>query len=147
MRNKKGFTLVELMVVVAVVGVLATVAVPIYSSVTKRAKEKICDTNRLLVESAVIAYLEVGNNGKPHTFTSAARSFGMENPPKEKEGASAGPFTEDVWTEDFKTNFKNEKLPRCPFDEENGKYAVTLHYRANTTPAVEVTCETEHENK
>ncbi len=53
-QNKKGFTLVELMIVVVIMGILVAVAVPVYGAVTTNAERKTCHANcRIIQEMAV----------------------------------------------------------------------------------------------
>ncbi|MCH5189576.1 MAG: prepilin-type N-terminal cleavage/methylation domain-containing protein, partial [Oscillospiraceae bacterium] len=40
--NKKGFSLVELMIVVVIMGILIAVAIPLYGAITKNANNKTC---------------------------------------------------------------------------------------------------------
>jgi prepilin-type N-terminal cleavage/methylation domain-containing protein len=42
-RNNKGFTLIELMIVVVIIGILAALAIPRFSKASDRAKEKEAD--------------------------------------------------------------------------------------------------------
>ena len=53
MKSKKGFTLVELMIVVVIMAILVAVAVPIYSAVTANAKKKTCIGNQREIVASV----------------------------------------------------------------------------------------------
>lgn len=52
-NNKKGFTLVELVIVVAVMAVLVAVAIPTVSSITKSAQDAVAESNARTIESVI----------------------------------------------------------------------------------------------
>ena len=53
--KQKGFTIIELMIVVSIVGILATVAIPAYSNYTVKAK--------ISEAFSVIGPWKIGNDG------------------------------------------------------------------------------------
>jgi type IV pilus assembly protein PilA len=61
-RVQQGFTLIELMIVVAIIGILAAVALPAYQDYTVRAK---VTEGLSLAGSAKVAVAENAANGKP----------------------------------------------------------------------------------
>lgn len=54
--NQKGFTLVELMVVVVIIGILVAIAVPIYNNVSEKAKQNTHDANVRILMGAGSSY-------------------------------------------------------------------------------------------
>ena len=105
MKSKKGFTLVELMIVVVIMAILVAVAVPIFSAVTKNARVKTCAANRREIISQVNGFLMGNVDGDQHT---AAGSFEVSA----AGGVTAGTSTDAKYTD---TMFKGlfQEVPVC----------------------------------
>lgn len=60
--NKKGFTLVELMAVIAILGIILLIAVPSYLGVSKKIKEDMWDNKMKMIETAVEMWVQDNKN-------------------------------------------------------------------------------------
>lgn len=106
MINRKGFSLVELMIVVVIMGILIAVAVPLYGAITKNAEKRTCQDNQRTIRAAHARYVldDIGNKSNV-IFKDGHSSF---------NGSSQKP--EDVFKEDFLDCFDGSSLPKCPVD-------------------------------
>lgn len=67
MRDKRGFTLVEIMIVVAIIGLLAAIAIPNYVNSRATAATNACIANLRQLDSAVQMF-QVDNGAWPAAF-------------------------------------------------------------------------------
>lgn len=138
MNSKKGFTLVELMIVVVVIGILLAVGIPAYNSVIAAGSRKVCNTQMIQLKSEAKNWC-IDNNW--NTFVSYAIGSD-ENGNRiflryDTEGYTAG-LSQDqlfLFNRDVHPNVKP-----CP---SGGIYYVRVLPGETGVPTIECVCDCE----
>lgn len=94
-KIKKGFTLLELVVVIVVIGILASIAIPTYGQVIERANEKSAQTTAqsFVAEAKIIAAFD---NMGSSTLTAPAMETAQLDAPTVVDGTVPGTYTVTV---------------------------------------------------
>ena len=111
LRSKKGFTLIELMIVVAIIGILAAIAIPNFLKFQAKSKQSEAKSNLGAIYTGQIAYLGETNSygdfiginwapsGNPRYHYTLGGTYGWTTTDNVNRGATTGtnPGT-PVWT-------------------------------------------------
>lgn len=123
MKNRKGFTIVELVIVIAVIAILAGVLIPTFSAIIKNSKTS--------------AALQQAENAMKQILTNTTASM--------PEGSAYYVNDDDDAQADYLFVFENQKLAQknidkngkaegsYPVADDNGEYTVFVSYRAFDT--------------
>ena len=77
LRNESGFTLVELMVVVAIIGILSAIAVPNFKKYQAKSKQ-----SEAKIQLAALYSAEVGTSADYDTYATCLPEMGYEQSPR-----------------------------------------------------------------
>ena len=129
MKNMKGFTLIELMIVIAILGILLAIAIPAYQDYTVRAKVSECVNAAAPLKLGVSEFV-VSNAKYPAAIGSVGNTFTTQycGPQAFASGLLTLPITASVGTTAFtmtlsaRTTQGTNVIWKCKSDATGAKY-------------------------
>jgi len=104
-RNRKGITLIELLIVVIILGALVAIAIPKIAANTATAKRNACHTNIDVMNTQIELYAADNNGVYPGTLPT---------------------ITNDA-------DYFPDGAPKCPFDDSNYPNDLTANDRVDAS--------------
>ena len=121
--NKKGFTLAELLVVVAIIGVLVAVSIPIFTAQLEKAREATDLANqRAAKAAAVAAYLDGSATGDATYYYDASKGVAVAADSKPETITGYGKGTSAVGSS---SNTQDGYIPGNAYTNEVVKVTIT----------------------
>ncbi len=125
--KKRGFTLAEIMTVVAIMGMIATIAVPQYVNTVRRSREDALRSNLAVVRAAVDAY-RTDTGVFPSSLADIAATSAPANGLTEAGGSSA------ITTSDWRGPYLRT-VPTDPVSSAAFTYTTTSPNVGRVTPS------------
>ncbi len=125
LMSKKGFTLVELMIVIVIMGILVAVAIPVYGAVTKNAETKTCKSNMSNIKSMASTWQMTGGTDGGQISLADGATINL------------------AANQSFKNQFDGGVLPKCPVAKDTDgapDYTAIMSKDANGQIKTTVTC-------
>lgn len=135
LNTKKGFTLIELMIVVVVMGVLLAIAIPSFGALMKSGKAKICTVQVTELRAEVKDWCVHNNFNSDYNYKIVTEDgvAKVESWNIQLDDAAKALLKDDV---------HNSEISPCPL---GGTYYITVIPRASGVPNVTVTCDCQNE--
>lgn len=103
-QDQRGFTLIEMLVVIVIIGVLSKIAIPSYTSAVDRAEVGACKANRRILSTAAATYY-------------------LDHSTYSKLDSSGNPTDEVIAISDLAEYVENAETMKCP---AGGNYTIVL---------------------